>query len=213
MTTNCGHLRELSREYYQGELGFEAYRAARVRLLDGLYGDGAAPSVDADSTQPHPRSAAVPPQQGETGKSGRSTLLWIGLLLVAAALIAAFLYRPGIEPGPADGGADPAAGIQPDATDPVQVLFEGFLSTNRWGVGEVADLTYQWDSLSAPQREAARSTPWFGAFSDAVREQIREQQALAEIDGDNGAADQLYLLESLARHMQLPTGGSAQMTE
>jgi hypothetical protein len=150
MEAAADRLKQLTREYADGELDFATYRHLRGELLDSLV-SAAAPVV-------------VPTERNRIPRRALWSVIAVGTVGGLAWLAS-------------EGGL---LSIRPESTPSAQRVVEEFLRRRDWSDDRVAQLHATWSSLPEAQRRSLRSTASLQELTDAIRLRIKEQRALAD---------------------------------
>ena len=198
----ASRLRELARDHSEERLTLSAYRRLRTPLLDSLSARGSTTDGPEVTTQPRaktvsptsvprpPEPRATPPEQPATPPTvvqprlqkpprlTRGVLVGTLLLLVGALGVGAWLAwgtRTGAGPGPAASAQQSAAGSQ---SDPLRTELQAVLDSDDWSDARLSRTNALLVEAGSQHVRAVAGTAWFERFSDAVRQRIKEQQAL-----------------------------------
>jgi len=223
-TNKVTSIRQLSRDFYNGDISPEEYRRQRTLQLE-LISAGENPYGDDEKTRPRDTVAAatddvkepVKPSVQDKVSNIFNNMGWIdrvpnGRIVVPAVAVVFILIiliwllwpasapqKPMVKPVPVSATKAPVVEINP-ARKPV----ENFVDKDDWGIGSIADFAKVWDGLTDEQRQQARNASWFRPLKDGLRSRILEQQALQDNDIDDSIkiqSEQEILLESFAGHL------------
>ena len=199
--SNC--LRQLSRDYAQGQLSFEDYREQRKQLLDDI-ADGAAlvPFV-----VPTPPSMAPSPQPEfktrEDTLEIRKPARGLPLPAIAAAVVALVAVGGYFALSGGDGRPtpQPPTAATPAAGSDARKLVEDFIDRKDWQAPAVDEFKASWLAADTGQRLEIEQSPLFRHLADATHAQIMEEQALAGLSNSMDALTQQRRLIDFANAM------------
>ncbi|MCG8433012.1 MAG: hypothetical protein MJA83_03145 [Gammaproteobacteria bacterium] len=167
----ASQLRDLAREHASGKLKLEEYRRKRGKFIrDVISGDT---DVKYRDLKPAPARAK--------SLVNRKGILISGVLLaglLAAAFIALqFSSKQDETPQPVQETSKPKV---PEA----EQALENFVKANDWSTQSLAAFETRWQGFSAFQKENARRSLWFRRLQFGIRERIKEQRTLAELESN-----------------------------
>ncbi|VAW79430.1 hypothetical protein MNBD_GAMMA15-1787 [hydrothermal vent metagenome] len=211
-------VRELAKEYFNGQLSFDDYRSRRQHLVDQLTGriaeNETEPDLESetDTTRPHrveekPPECEVPDQpagQAPVCETKRFPLPVIMLLAVGGLGAAGWLLFPGDGETPQESVAqtapvpEQAAVKAPVKASQADELVSEFVQIDDWSNEALASFVLAWSALETTDQEHVRSVPEFRPLIEGLREQILEQRALGEMADAN---EREAVLLSVAEHL------------
>jgi len=193
-------LRKLAAQYADGRIPAPQYRARRRALIDAIAG----------GTQPIERvsapAAGAPAAAGAAQRGARKLpplpLLLGGASALGLAVLATVLLWPQPEPPP----AAPLLPAPPaPALPPARTLIESFVARRDFGSDALDALRRGWAALDEADRAWARSALWFRALVQTLRDEIRTQNALAELTAGGEALERARELRALGEELGIGT--------
>ena len=220
-TNKVTSVRQLARDYYNGEISQEEYRRERTLQLE-LISAGANPYGDDERTRP--REDAVDADIGSPAQSDDESFVdklkkleWVdkipnGRIVVPVAagviliLFIWLLWPSG--PAPQNAQVEPVIAEKTDVVvkkeNSAKELVKNFLEKDDWSIASIADFVKVWDTMTDEEHDSARKARWFKALRDSIRHGILEQKALQDGGSDDSIqlqSEQEILLESFAGHL------------
>jgi len=196
-TLHPSQLRRLARAYADGEIGREDYLVQRRALLEAISAGTLAiereePPGAAPSERPSPPPPAPPPGPRIPLRRAAAALA----VVLAVLLVWVLLPEPARDTAPPSPAAPPA--VPQRQISAARSLVEAFLAEKDWSAAALSGLEQAWRELPAGERQAAAGRPWLRRLANALRQELRTQQALAEIDSSGAAEASIERLRRLA---------------
>ena len=221
-TNKVTSIRQLSRDFYNGDISQEEYRRQRTLKLE-LISAGENPYGNEEKTRPRNTvtqdtgDAPIPNQVSiidqiknmewmEKVPYGRKVIPAVAGVIALVIIVG--IFWPDSETQKPVVKTDSVSKVQVSTSDSdsTQNTVESFLEKDDWSIASIADFAKAWDALSEQEREQARNANWFRPLKDGLRSRILEQQALQDSDINEAVkmqSEQEVLLESFAGHLGL----------
>lgn len=172
----AGRLRSLAKEYSQGRLSLEVYRQVRAPLLDSL---AARPQAAVSQTP-------APSAELRTPRAGRSSVGWIGLLILAVLVIGAlsrglFRDRSRNEPDRVRAMSDSRRATA-TSSDRIFRLVAPLLDDPDWTEARIAAVNAALLEEGSRRIAAEHGTDWFQRFEQEVQRRLEEEQSALGAD-------------------------------
>ena len=188
---NKSQLRKLAVRRAQDGLTAEEYLRRRHQLIDQIIRGELAIEREVPPPRPVPvTDGTAAPGLTPDSTDGGPRNMPLHYYFAAAATICVLILIWALWPG-ADRPATPPS-VPPPPVQKIsaaRTLVESFLALRDFSETAVTAFEESWQQLDGPDREQARHALWFRSLSRSIRDEVKTQRALAQLDAseDNQA--------------------------
>ena len=184
-------LRSLAEEHARHHIDTATYRARRQALIDGI-------TSGQTTIERHARLANASPHRNTRRRIPMRALALAGALVGVVVLSLALIYR---EPALPPSESTPALNAPRQIISAAHGLVEEFLTRRDYSSQALTGFQARWDALAPNEHRQARAATWFSNLESAISDEVRTQQALAEIGNNPDATARATSLIAFAEHI------------